>query len=76
MTNPTVARALGVLEEHHHLAMIVAREEERARALRIISSWSRFATAHKASAETHAILLKCAIEIGSGADPDDTGRAS
>jgi len=72
MTAPVVERALRELERHHELAMLVARQEERARCLRIVASWSRFAVAHKASPETHALLLKLAIEIGAGEDPDDT----
>jgi hypothetical protein len=71
MTAPVVERALRELEKHHELAMLVAQQEERARCLRVVASWSRFASAHKASPETHAILLKLAIEIGAGDDPDE-----
>lgn len=64
-----VEKAMAELEKDHGLAMIVATQEERARCLRVLSSWSRFALAHNASAETHAILFKVAIEIGTGREP-------
>ena len=76
MTAPVVEKALRELEKHHALAMLVATQEERARCLRVLASWSAYVQRHGADAATLAVLCKAALEIGAGHDPDHQTMSS